>query len=141
MSSVAASIVTKTITAAAASSSAASDRATPQGGVIEGGNPSHYDSKNPIILFIIQVCNDQHRLVVSPRTKQHPTQWYDVSIKLREGVRPCVHRLHLALAPTISSITTARTSYYLLFLAQKYFGTYCSAKYTMDFPIHLPDLC
>jgi len=60
MSSVAASIVTKTITAAAAaSSSAAADRATPQGGVIEGGNPSHYDSKNPIILFIIQVCKDQ----------------------------------------------------------------------------------
>ena len=32
------------------------NRATPQGGVLEGINPSKYDPKNPIILFIIQVC-------------------------------------------------------------------------------------
>lgn len=30
-------------------------RAAPQGGIIEGANPSHYDPKNPIIIFIIQV--------------------------------------------------------------------------------------
>lgn len=30
-------------------------RVSPQGGILEGGNPSHYDSKNPIVLFIIQV--------------------------------------------------------------------------------------
>ncbi|KAE8155263.1 Sodium/hydrogen exchanger family-domain-containing protein [Aspergillus avenaceus] len=30
------------------------NRATPQGGILEGGNPSHYDSKNPIVIFIIQ---------------------------------------------------------------------------------------
>ncbi|KAL8639627.1 MAG: hypothetical protein Q9226_008853, partial [Calogaya cf. arnoldii] len=29
-------------------------RAAHQGGILEGANPSHYDSKNPIILFIIQ---------------------------------------------------------------------------------------
>ncbi|KAE8350341.1 Sodium/hydrogen exchanger family-domain-containing protein [Aspergillus coremiiformis] len=29
-------------------------RATPQGGILEGGNPSHYDPKNPIVIFIIQ---------------------------------------------------------------------------------------
>lgn len=28
----------------------------PQGGVLEGGNPVHFDAKNPIILFIVQVC-------------------------------------------------------------------------------------
>jgi len=51
--------VTKTITksaaAASASSTASANRVTPQGGVLEGSNPSHYDSKNPIVLFIIQV--------------------------------------------------------------------------------------
>ncbi|ROV91064.1 hypothetical protein VMCG_09584 [Cytospora schulzeri] len=30
------------------------DRATPQAGVLEGGNPAKYSSSNPIILFIIQ---------------------------------------------------------------------------------------
>ncbi|KAL4809688.1 Sodium/hydrogen exchanger family-domain-containing protein [Aspergillus unguis] len=30
------------------------NQAPPQGGIIEGGNPSQYDPKNPIILFIIQ---------------------------------------------------------------------------------------
>lgn len=40
-----------TATAAAATGS---NRATPQGGILEGGNPTHYDSKNPIVMFIIQ---------------------------------------------------------------------------------------
>jgi hypothetical protein len=31
------------------------NRAPPQGGILEGGNPSHYDPKNPIVIFIIQV--------------------------------------------------------------------------------------
>lgn len=43
-----------TVTAPTASSTF---RAAPQGGVIEHGNPSHYDPKNPIILFIIQVSS------------------------------------------------------------------------------------
>lgn len=50
--------VTQVVTKAAASASATptgSTKVPPQGGVIDGGNPSHYDSKNPIILFIIQV--------------------------------------------------------------------------------------
>lgn len=46
-------------TAAAVSSAAVSPsptaRATPQGGILEGSNPSVYDPKNPIFLFIIQV--------------------------------------------------------------------------------------
>ncbi|EMC94431.1 hypothetical protein BAUCODRAFT_111312 [Baudoinia panamericana UAMH 10762] len=45
------STVTKTLASAAASSSL---RAAPQGGILEGGNPSQYSSSNPIILFIIQ---------------------------------------------------------------------------------------
>jgi Kef-type K+ transport system membrane component KefB len=48
-------IITKTINATAAITSAA-NRATPQGGVFEGVNPSRYDPKNPIILFIIQAA-------------------------------------------------------------------------------------
>jgi hypothetical protein len=30
-------------------------KAPPQGGVLEGVNPVHFDAKNPIILFIVQV--------------------------------------------------------------------------------------
>ncbi|KAI9830221.1 MAG: K(+)/H(+) antiporter [Phylliscum demangeonii] len=41
----------KTTSAAAA---AATSRVVPQGGILEGGNPSQYDPKNPIVLFIIQ---------------------------------------------------------------------------------------
>lgn len=44
--------VTHTVTAATASSTV---RAAPQGGILEGSDPSVYDSKNPIIIFIIQV--------------------------------------------------------------------------------------
>ena len=40
-----------TTTAAANSTNVVS----PQGGILEGGNPTHYDSKNPLVLFIIQV--------------------------------------------------------------------------------------
>lgn len=49
-------LITTTVTHTLSSASATSSvRATPQGGILEGGNPSVYDSKNPIILFIIQV--------------------------------------------------------------------------------------
>jgi hypothetical protein len=43
--------VTKTLTSAAPSST---QRATPQGGILEHSDPSVYDPKNPIIIFIIQ---------------------------------------------------------------------------------------
>ncbi|KAH1495394.1 hypothetical protein KXX06_002311 [Aspergillus fumigatus] len=36
------------------SSVASSPTVPPQGGILEGGNPSHYDPKNPIVTFIIQ---------------------------------------------------------------------------------------
>lgn len=42
-------------TATTAAAAATAVRVHPQGGILEGGNPSHYDSKNPIVLFIIQV--------------------------------------------------------------------------------------
>ncbi|KAB8337254.1 hypothetical protein FH972_021556 [Carpinus fangiana] len=45
-------LITRTITATSTASS--TNRATPQGGILEGSDPSHYDPKNPIILFIIQ---------------------------------------------------------------------------------------
>ncbi|KAF2501851.1 hypothetical protein BU16DRAFT_556321 [Lophium mytilinum] len=45
-------VVTKTVAASATPSAAA--KVPPQGGILEGGNPSVYDSKNPIIIFIIQ---------------------------------------------------------------------------------------
>ena len=46
--------VTTTVNATASATS--TGRATPQGGIFEGGNPTHYDPKNPIILFIIQAA-------------------------------------------------------------------------------------
>lgn len=45
------SAASKTVASATATSTY---RAAPQGGIIEGANPSHYDPKNPIIMFIIQ---------------------------------------------------------------------------------------
>lgn len=41
--------------ASAAASATAAPKAPPQGGILEGVSPVHYDTKNPIILFIIQV--------------------------------------------------------------------------------------
>lgn len=35
---------------------AAAPSVAPQGGVIEGVNPAKYDPKQPVVLFIIQVC-------------------------------------------------------------------------------------
>ncbi|KEF56978.1 uncharacterized protein A1O9_07168 [Exophiala aquamarina CBS 119918] len=45
--------VTRTVNATAATATA-SNRATPQGGIFEHVNPTHYDPKTPITLFIIQ---------------------------------------------------------------------------------------
>lgn len=51
-----ASVVTRTVTKTVASlTPSGTVRAAPQGGILEGGNPSKYDPKNPIIMFIIQV--------------------------------------------------------------------------------------
>lgn len=47
--------VTNTITRTAISTSpTATLRATPQGGILEGHDPTNYDTKSPITLFIIQ---------------------------------------------------------------------------------------
>ncbi|MCJ1307558.1 K(+)/H(+) antiporter [Agyrium rufum] len=48
-----AATITKTITAASSTASSV-NRVSPQGGILEGANPSVYQSSNPIILFIIQ---------------------------------------------------------------------------------------
>lgn len=37
---------------------------SPQGGILEGGNPTHYDSKNPLVLFIIQVAMSPSKTTV-----------------------------------------------------------------------------
>lgn len=48
--------VTSAITTTMASAAATSTlRAAPQGGILEGSNPAHYDPGHPLILFIIQV--------------------------------------------------------------------------------------
>lgn len=41
--------------ATAAATANSTNVVSPQGGILEGGNPTHYDSKNPLVLFIIQV--------------------------------------------------------------------------------------
>jgi Kef-type K+ transport system membrane component KefB len=46
--------ITRTVNVTAATSAASDNRATPQGGVFEHVNPSHWDPSNPIVLFIIQ---------------------------------------------------------------------------------------
>ncbi|KZF24577.1 hypothetical protein L228DRAFT_219037 [Xylona heveae TC161] len=45
---------TKTVTKTAGATASSANRAAPQGGILEGADPSKYDPKNPIILFIIQ---------------------------------------------------------------------------------------
>lgn len=52
MASTVTHVVTKTVSS---STTASTSRAAPQGGILEHGNPSIYDPKNPIIVFIIQV--------------------------------------------------------------------------------------
>ncbi|KIW81340.1 hypothetical protein Z517_04365 [Fonsecaea pedrosoi CBS 271.37] len=47
--------LTRTVNATAATSTS-TNRAVPQGGVFEGLNPTQYDPKNPITLFIIQAA-------------------------------------------------------------------------------------
>ncbi|KAK1950845.1 sodium/hydrogen exchanger family protein [Colletotrichum sublineola] len=66
MSSVASLLSATTISSAASTSSTGGNRAPSQGGVIEGANPSHYNPKDPIAMFIIQagliiiVCHVLH---------------------------------------------------------------------------------
>lgn len=51
-----ASVVTKTVTKTVASLALNfTIRVASQGGILEGGDPSKYDLKNLIIMFIIQV--------------------------------------------------------------------------------------
>lgn len=45
-------------TAASVSTATSTARAAAQGGILEGGNPTHYNPKDPIIIFIIQVDRD-----------------------------------------------------------------------------------
>jgi hypothetical protein len=53
--------VTQVVTAVSPAAAATSTvRAAPQGGVLEGLDPSQYNASNPIILFIIQACSYVH---------------------------------------------------------------------------------
>ena len=52
--------ILSSVTSAAAEATASGDRAPSQGGVIEGSNPSEYNPKEPIVLFIIQVSSLPH---------------------------------------------------------------------------------
>lgn len=45
--------VTKTLASSGTATSTA--RVAPQGGILEGGNPTLYNTKDPITIFIIQV--------------------------------------------------------------------------------------
>jgi len=58
-------IVTSVVSASSAASASSTLRARPQGGILEGEDPSVYDSKNPIILFIIQVNNSSPAAMIS----------------------------------------------------------------------------
>jgi hypothetical protein len=52
-------VVSTIVSAVSSSTSAASTKVAEQAGIIEGGNPTVYSATNPIILFIIQV-NDEN---------------------------------------------------------------------------------
>jgi hypothetical protein len=57
-------VVTSVVSASSAASPSSTLRARPQGGILEGEDPSVYDSKNPIILFIIQVKSPPPEVLV-----------------------------------------------------------------------------
>jgi hypothetical protein len=57
----------------ATASASSRPTAAPQGGILEGMDPSHYNPKDPIIMFIIQVCGNISYLV-APRTAGHASQ-------------------------------------------------------------------
>lgn len=61
MATMVASTVTVTRSAVSAAATA-TQRAASQGGVLEGLDPTEYDSAHPIVLFIIQVCYCQRYL-------------------------------------------------------------------------------
>ncbi|KAI9811026.1 MAG: K(+)/H(+) antiporter [Thelocarpon impressellum] len=48
------SLASKVSSTAVAATASSTNRAVPQGGILEGLNPTHYDLKNPVTLFIIQ---------------------------------------------------------------------------------------
>ena len=52
------------IAASASATPTAPIKAPPQAGVLEGVNPVHFDAKNPIILFIVQVSDISYMRVV-----------------------------------------------------------------------------
>jgi hypothetical protein len=68
--------VTKTMSAASGTPTSSSNRAPNQAGVLDKGNPAHFDAKNPIALFIIQVHIDpfsSHIRSPFPFPIRHPT--------------------------------------------------------------------
>ncbi|TEY71553.1 hypothetical protein BOTCAL_0091g00380 [Botryotinia calthae] len=54
MATLTSSIATAVTAASSSASATSTHRAAPQGGILEGGNPTVYSASNPIVLFIIQ---------------------------------------------------------------------------------------
>lgn len=71
---------TATTTATATATSAV--KVSPQGGILEGGNPTHYDSKNPLVLFIIQVWIPLELYLTHPGTPHRPVMTDHASARL-----------------------------------------------------------
>ncbi len=79
-----ATIASHTVSATSSSVSPTSTvRAAPQGGVLEGSDPSQYNASNPIILFIIQVSvsrllDNLYHLCVHNKVRSNPAfaGWY-----------------------------------------------------------------
>jgi len=63
MSAAAIATITATAASTAAAVSSSAARAPAQGGILEGMNPSKFNPKDPITLFIIQVPRETPTLV------------------------------------------------------------------------------
>ena len=57
-------------TATTTATATSSVKVTPQGGILAGGNPSHYDPTNPLVLFIIQVFGCCRPRLLTPNSTQ-----------------------------------------------------------------------
>lgn len=72
VASATAAIVSSASKTMASATATSTYRAAPQGGVIEGANPSHYDPKNPIIIFIIRKSHGTQSGGLIADKKQRP---------------------------------------------------------------------
>jgi hypothetical protein len=102
----------------AAASSTAVPKAPPQGGVLEGVNPVHFDAKNPIILFIVQASCPALKIVAITTPfrfalAKHALHVLNVQTSHDTNQTPGLHHHHLLPRPPLAALQDPPASRYL----------------------------